>query len=239
MGAADRRRSPTPGRRCVWRRTSTASATRRTPAPATFERNLERSPSWTRSWGSVASRSSSTTGAGSSGWHGPASIPDRVSALVISDTGFFADGKWHGMAEAMRSEQGEELVGGARSRRLRRPAARGRRRVRRGGPRRLLAPVRAGARARGNARVLPLDGLRKARALRGQAGPRSASRRCFSGVPRTSSRRSPARIASRGRSRVPGSSPSRAPATSYMTRSPAPPPPRWSGSSRVRPSRSP
>lgn len=37
--------------------------------------------------------------------------PDRVEALVISDTGFFADGKWHGMAEAVRSEQGEALVG--------------------------------------------------------------------------------------------------------------------------------
>jgi len=37
--------------------------------------------------------------------------PDRVEALVISDAGFFADGKWHGMAEAMRSDQGEAIVG--------------------------------------------------------------------------------------------------------------------------------
>ena len=36
--------------------------------------------------------------------------PERVAALVISDTGFFADGKWHGMAEAIRGEQGEEIV---------------------------------------------------------------------------------------------------------------------------------
>jgi haloalkane dehalogenase len=36
--------------------------------------------------------------------------PDRVSALVISDTGFFADGRWHGMAEAIRGEQGEQIV---------------------------------------------------------------------------------------------------------------------------------
>jgi haloalkane dehalogenase len=37
--------------------------------------------------------------------------PERVRALVISDTGFFADGKWHGLAQAMRTEgQGEELV---------------------------------------------------------------------------------------------------------------------------------
>ena len=36
--------------------------------------------------------------------------PDSVDALVISDSGFFADGKWHGMAKAMRSDAGEELV---------------------------------------------------------------------------------------------------------------------------------
>jgi haloalkane dehalogenase len=37
--------------------------------------------------------------------------PEAVEALVISDTGFFADGRWHGMAEAVRSKQGEQLVG--------------------------------------------------------------------------------------------------------------------------------
>ena len=46
--------------------------------------------------------------------------PDLVSALVISDTGFFSDGKWHGMAKAMRSPQGEEIIGRDRPRRLRR-----------------------------------------------------------------------------------------------------------------------
>ena len=28
--------------------------------------------------------------------------PGAVRALVIIDTGFFADGKWHGLAQAMR-----------------------------------------------------------------------------------------------------------------------------------------
>jgi haloalkane dehalogenase len=37
--------------------------------------------------------------------------PERVSALVISNTGFFADGRWHGMAEAIRGEHGEQIVG--------------------------------------------------------------------------------------------------------------------------------
>ena len=38
--------------------------------------------------------------------------PEAVNALVISDTGFFPDGQWHGLADAMRSEQGEGLVDG-------------------------------------------------------------------------------------------------------------------------------
>lgn len=37
--------------------------------------------------------------------------PDLVEALVISDTGFFADGKWHGLADAVRGPDGEAFVG--------------------------------------------------------------------------------------------------------------------------------
>jgi haloalkane dehalogenase len=37
--------------------------------------------------------------------------PDAVRALVISSSGFFADGKWHGMAQALRTPAtGEELL---------------------------------------------------------------------------------------------------------------------------------
>ena len=37
--------------------------------------------------------------------------PGAVRALVISATGFFPDGKWHGMAQGLRAEgQGEQLV---------------------------------------------------------------------------------------------------------------------------------
>lgn len=37
--------------------------------------------------------------------------PGAVSALVISDTGFFPDGKWHGMAQVMRTPgDGERLL---------------------------------------------------------------------------------------------------------------------------------
>jgi haloalkane dehalogenase len=39
--------------------------------------------------------------------------PEAVSALVISDTGFFPDGRWHGLADVLRTPgQGEELVRG-------------------------------------------------------------------------------------------------------------------------------
>jgi len=37
--------------------------------------------------------------------------PDRVAALVISDSGFFPDGKWHGMAAGLRTPgTGEEML---------------------------------------------------------------------------------------------------------------------------------
>src|SRR5918994_925235 len=41
--------------------------------------------------------------------------PQAVEALVISASGFFPDGRWHGFAQAMRTPgQGEEFVAGAR-----------------------------------------------------------------------------------------------------------------------------
>jgi haloalkane dehalogenase len=39
--------------------------------------------------------------------------PDAVAGLVISSSGFFADGRWHGMAQGLRTPgTGEELVDG-------------------------------------------------------------------------------------------------------------------------------
>jgi haloalkane dehalogenase len=39
--------------------------------------------------------------------------PDAVAALVISDTGFFADGRWHGLARTLRTPgEGEQVVDG-------------------------------------------------------------------------------------------------------------------------------
>ena len=37
--------------------------------------------------------------------------PSAVEALVLTDTGFFPDGKWHGMAKALRTEgEGEQFL---------------------------------------------------------------------------------------------------------------------------------
>ena len=81
------------------------------PGPATFERNLEalaalhgelelgRVAVVVHDWG------------GFIGLAWACEHPDDVAALVISDTGFFHDGRWHGVAEAIRGEHGEELVG--------------------------------------------------------------------------------------------------------------------------------
>lgn len=80
------------------------------PGPATFERNLEALTAWhaglelgrvalvVHDWGAFV------------GLAWACEHPESVEALVISDGGFFADGRWHGMAEAMRSPQGEEIV---------------------------------------------------------------------------------------------------------------------------------
>ncbi|MCW2990554.1 MAG: alpha/beta fold hydrolase, partial [Solirubrobacterales bacterium] len=38
--------------------------------------------------------------------------PDQVRALAIMSTGFFPDGKWHGMARAMRAGQVDEMIDG-------------------------------------------------------------------------------------------------------------------------------
>jgi haloalkane dehalogenase len=82
------------------------------PGPATFERNLEALGDLHRELdlGRVALVVHDWGGFIGLAW--ACENPDLVSALVISDTGFFSDGKWHGMAKALRSPQGEELMAG-------------------------------------------------------------------------------------------------------------------------------
>lgn len=80
------------------------------PGPATFERNLEALTELHSglSLGRVAIVVHDWGGFIGLAW--ACEHPQLVSALVISDTGFFSDGKWHGMADAIRSPQGEEIM---------------------------------------------------------------------------------------------------------------------------------
>jgi haloalkane dehalogenase len=80
------------------------------PGPATFERNREALGDWIGALelGRVALVVHDWGGFVGLAW--ACDHPDSVEALVISDAGFFSDGRWHGMAEAIRSEQGERIV---------------------------------------------------------------------------------------------------------------------------------
>jgi len=77
---------------------------------ATFERNLEAFSGLHRGLGLGRVALVVHDWGGFIGLAWACEHPDEVEALVISDAGFFSDGRWHGMAEAMRGEQGEELI---------------------------------------------------------------------------------------------------------------------------------
>jgi haloalkane dehalogenase len=81
------------------------------PGPATFERNVEAVAALHEELGLGPVAVVVHDWGGFVGLAWAASNPESVSALVISDTGFFSDGRWHGIAEAMRGDQGEELIG--------------------------------------------------------------------------------------------------------------------------------
>ncbi|MEO8092093.1 MAG: alpha/beta hydrolase [bacterium] len=101
--AADGRRSLAPDLFCLGDSSD--------PGPATFERNLEALTAFHRELGLGRVALVVHDWGGFIGLAWASENPDLVEALVISDTGFFSDGKWHGMAEMMRSEQGEAVIG--------------------------------------------------------------------------------------------------------------------------------
>lgn len=78
--------------------------------PATFERNLEALAGFCDALGLERVALVVHDWGGFVGLAWACEHPARVEALVISAAGFFSDGRWHGMAEAVRGEQGEELV---------------------------------------------------------------------------------------------------------------------------------
>jgi haloalkane dehalogenase len=80
------------------------------PGPATFERNREAVTQLHHELGLGRVALVVHDWGGFVGLAWACEHPGDVAALVISDTGFFADGRWHGVAEAIRGEHGEELV---------------------------------------------------------------------------------------------------------------------------------
>ena len=78
--------------------------------PATFERNLEALARFHRDLGLGRVALVVHDWGGFVGLAWASEHPADAAALVISDTGFFSDGRWHGLAEAIRGPQGEEIV---------------------------------------------------------------------------------------------------------------------------------
>ena len=78
--------------------------------PTTFERNLEAFTDLHRGLGLGRVVLVVHDWGGFVGLAWACDHPDEVAALVISDTGFFSDGRWHGAAQAIRGEHGEAIV---------------------------------------------------------------------------------------------------------------------------------
>jgi haloalkane dehalogenase len=78
--------------------------------PATFERNRASFAEWLAALelGRVALVVHDWGGFIGLAW--ACEHPEVVEALVISDAGFFSDGRWHGAAQAIRGEQGEAIL---------------------------------------------------------------------------------------------------------------------------------
>jgi haloalkane dehalogenase len=101
--AADGRRALAPDLHCL--------GDSKDPGPATYERNVAAFEAWVdeleleeaavvvHDWGAFI------------GLTWACKHPAAVDAMVISDSGFFSDGRWHGIAELIRGEGGEELMG--------------------------------------------------------------------------------------------------------------------------------
>lgn len=79
--------------------------------PATFENSLERFGAWIEALGLDRLALVVHDWGGFVGLAWACEHPERIEALVISQIGFFPDGKWHGMAQALRGDQGEAIVG--------------------------------------------------------------------------------------------------------------------------------
>jgi haloalkane dehalogenase len=80
------------------------------PGPATFERNLEAVDELVTELGLARVDLVVHDWGGFIGLAWACEHPQLVGSLVISSTGFFSDGRWHGVAEAVRAPGGEQLL---------------------------------------------------------------------------------------------------------------------------------
>ncbi|HEY6780892.1 MAG TPA: alpha/beta fold hydrolase [Thermoleophilaceae bacterium] len=81
--------------------------------PATWERQVEHVETFRRAQGVERCVPIVHDWGGLIGLRWACDHPDAVSGLVISSSGFFPDGRWHGMAQGLRTPgTGEELVDG-------------------------------------------------------------------------------------------------------------------------------
>src|SRR5213595_2761007 len=79
--------------------------------PGTWERQMEALERFRRELGIVRAALVVHDWGGLIGLRWACEHPDAAVALVLSNTGFFADGKWHGMARALRTPgEGKKLV---------------------------------------------------------------------------------------------------------------------------------
>ena len=79
--------------------------------PGTWERQVENVERFRRSLGLEELILGVHDWGGLIGLRWACDHPGAVRALVITDTGFFPDGKWHGMAQTLRTEgEGEQVV---------------------------------------------------------------------------------------------------------------------------------
>jgi haloalkane dehalogenase len=78
--------------------------------PGTWERHVESVERFRRELGILRCALVVHDWGGLIGLRWACEHPDAVAALVISGTGFFADGKWHDMAEALRTPKAGEQV---------------------------------------------------------------------------------------------------------------------------------
>jgi haloalkane dehalogenase len=158
--------------------------------------------------------------------------PEAVQRLVISCTGFFADGRWHGLARTLRSpDAGEELIEGMTREDFGRLLAGASPAIDDLAADEYFKAFSDAERRRGSLELYRSGDMEKLAAYEGRSR-RSPSRRSSSGEPTIPSPPSPGPTASTPRSPAPSSSCSTARGTSWwrMRRS-ASPRPSWTSSS--------